>query len=227
MRRTLVANGAPEAQIVVLPYFVEPPSDSLLSDPPADGPLLFVGRLADSKGLDVLLHALPAVAGGVRLEVVGDGWHLPLAREVVKTLEMGERVSFVGWESADGVGQRLQGARCLVVPSIWPEPFGIVGLEAMGWARPVIASRVGGITEWLDDGKTGLLAEPGSSADLARAIWDLLAEPARARAMGQEGRKRVEARFSVANHVAGLLAECDRAATESRADGRTPRPRRA
>ena len=86
-------------------------------------------------------------------------------------------------------------------PSVY-EPFGIINLEAMACETPVVASAVGGILEVVEDGATGLLVPPHRPADLAAALNALLDDPARARAMGQAGRKRVEEHFSWAS-VAG------------------------
>src|SRR5439155_12709101 len=79
------------------------------------------------------------------------------------------------------------------------EPFGLINLEAMACETPVVASAVGGILEVVEDGKTGLLVEPGRPEALAAAIRSVLGDPARARAMGRAGRLRVEAQFSWAS----------------------------
>lgn len=83
-----------------------------------------------------------------------------------------------------------------VVPSIWPEPFGIVALEAMAAGRPVIASRVGGLQNIITDGKDGYLVPPRDAAALAERIEFLLDNPQIARTMGEMGRKKVENHFS-------------------------------
>jgi glycosyltransferase involved in cell wall biosynthesis len=82
------------------------------------------------------------------------------------------------------------------------EPFGLINLEAMACETPVVASAVGGILEVVEDGKTGVLVEPGRPDTLAAALRGVLADPARGRAMGRAGRLRVEAQFSWARVAA-------------------------
>ena len=89
----------------------------------------------------------------------------------------------------------LGGASVFVCPSVY-EPLGIVNLEAMACATPVVASRVGGIPEVVDDGRTGLLVDPGDEPALAASVNALLADPSRAAAMGAAGRERAVAEFS-------------------------------
>jgi glycosyltransferase involved in cell wall biosynthesis len=92
----------------------------------------------------------------------------------------------------------------VVVPSVWPEPFGLVGIEAMSYGLPTIGSATGGIPEWLDDGETGLLVPPGDPAALARALVRILESTETRSAFGAEARRRVESRFTEELHVAAL-----------------------
>jgi len=77
-----------------------------------------------------------------------------------------------------------------VVPSVWSEPFGIVVIEAMAGGSPVVASKIGGIPEIIDDGVSGILVPPGDPDALRRALADLLADPERRLAMGRAARQR-------------------------------------
>jgi len=90
------------------------------------------------------------------------------------------------------------------VPSLWPEPFGIIGLEAMARRRAVVGSMTGGIGDWLQDGVTGLGVRPGDVAQLREALARILDEPALQVAMGAAGRAAVEEQFSEHAHVAAL-----------------------
>jgi starch synthase len=96
------------------------------------------------------------------------------------------------------VVQLYSHAAVFVCPSVY-EPFGLINLEAMSCGTAVVASGVGGILEVVEDGKTGLLVPPARPDELAAAIRKLLDDPARARAMGQAGRRRVEDHFSWAS----------------------------
>jgi glycosyltransferase involved in cell wall biosynthesis len=93
----------------------------------------------------------------------------------------------------------------LVVPSRSPETFGLVGLEAMQRGLPVVASRVGGMGEWLREGETGLGFPSGDAAALAQAIDWLLDRPDVAAGMGRAGRLRVDSCFKAGRHLDGLV----------------------
>ncbi len=93
----------------------------------------------------------------------------------------------------------------VVVPSLWPEPLGMVGLEALTYGRPVVGSRVGGIAEWLIDNETGLEVTPGYVGQLADRINLLFEDRELAARLGDGGRKLVEHRFTLSTHVDGLL----------------------
>ncbi|MGA2164548.1 MAG: glycosyltransferase, partial [Solirubrobacteraceae bacterium] len=100
------------------------------------------------------------------------------------------------------------------IPSLWPEPFGLVGIEALAAGRPVVASLTGGIPDWLQDGVTGIGVRPGDVRGLALALDELLADPERQRAIGAAGGEMVAIRFSPERHVETLI-EGYRVARES------------
>jgi glycosyltransferase involved in cell wall biosynthesis len=107
-------------------------------------------------------------------------------------------------------------ARLVVVPSLWPEPFGLVGPEAMAHGIPVVASRVGGIPEWLDDGEVGFLVEPGDVQGLADRINRLLFDRPLARRLGQRARAVAGNRFTVPGYVDRFLDVLKEAISSSR-----------
>jgi glycosyltransferase involved in cell wall biosynthesis len=205
LRDSLEAAGLPPEIIRVLHYFVP---DTEASSRSAEGSgrreILFAGRIMPEKGLDDLVRALAAVKTECRLVVVGDGPGLCSAEKLVRRLKLQSRVEFAGWQ--EDVEPFYARASLLVVPSLWPEPFGIVGIEAMARALPVVAYRSGGIPEWLDDGVTGLLVEPGNIKGLAGAIDAVLSDPERARNMGRAGGERQRKLFSPQPHLERLEA---------------------
>jgi glycosyltransferase involved in cell wall biosynthesis len=223
MRSVAIGNGLAPSRCHVVPYFTRRPA----TPPPPSGEavMAFVGRISSGKGLNTLLRSLALVRGEWdRLLVSGDGWALAEAQSLSTTLGLQSKVSFLGWCGREGIRDILREAQVVVVPSHWPEPFGIVGIEAMAQARPVIASRVGGIPEWLDEDETGLVVEAGDERSLARSIDTLLADPERASAMGREGWQRV-GRFSEAAHLAGLDTVYEDALSERAGESQdTPRP---
>jgi len=200
MRRHLVQNGV--TRVHVAPLFVEPPKDPVPL--PTDKKMLFSGRLVPYKGVDVLIKALTRVQDAT-LEICGDGWGGASLRRQVVRLGVQERVSFLGWQDASHMRDIYDRSTCVVVPSLWPEPFGLVGVEAMARARPVIASDTGGIREWLRDGETGYLVEPGNDVALASAIDRIFGNHTEASAMGRRGAEVVKTFFSPAAFVTQIL----------------------
>ena len=95
-------------------------------------------------------------------------------------------------------------AAVVAVPSVWPEPFGMIGLEAMARGRPVVASDVGGIPDWLVDEVTGVLTPPGDVGALATALRRLLANRELRARMGAAGADRVRRRFTADQHIAAI-----------------------
>ena len=154
---------------------------------PSDGNyLMFAGALGPHKGLDILLEAwaglepkIPLVLAGIR--------RLDTPRSFPVGVIVAEEVPHEDVLRAWG--------HCLVavVPSVWPEPFGMVALEAMATGRPVVASAVGGLADLVVDGATGILVPPGDVAALRSAIQRLLEDPLLRARMGAEGRKRAAA----------------------------------
>jgi glycosyltransferase involved in cell wall biosynthesis len=157
--------------------------------------LLCIGRLIPIKGHRILLRALAQArlrVPGIALDVAGHG---PLERELkVFAAELGieHAVRFVGF--VDPVQRAIEEAAIVVVPSLG-EGFGMVALEAMERARPVIASAVGGLPEIVADGETGLVVPPGDAEALAEAMVALAEDLGRAAELGRGGRARALAEF--------------------------------
>lgn len=159
--------------------------------------VLFVGRISEQKGIFPLLEAARALPEDVALVLCASSPDTP---ELLARLEaaVADRPR-VRWINAmlpvAEVVELYSHAAVFVCPSIY-EPFGLINLEAMACGTPVVATRVGGIPEVVVDGETGWLVAPGDEAALAGALRGALADPARARRMGEAGRRRVEAHFS-------------------------------
>jgi glycosyltransferase involved in cell wall biosynthesis len=163
----------------------------------AGGFLLFVGRLRIRKGVEVLLEALREVRTrhpGARLLIAGDGEHRAALERKVAELGLGPAAVFLGRCGASRVRGLLRGAAALVVPSTY-EGMPLVVLEAMEAGVPVVASRVSGIPEVVEDGVTGWLVPPEDPGALAAALARVLADPDEARRRGGAGRRRVDERF--------------------------------
>ena len=180
--------------------------------------LLFVGRLTPHKGVDVLIRALPPDAA---LTVVGSQDHdkdLPEREypDLLRSLAEGRRVRFAGAVDDAELAREYRGALALVLPSVErtcygrtmavSELLGLVVLEAMASGTPVIASRVGGIPEVVEDGVTGYLVPPGDVETLRERIQALLDDRGLALRMGALARKRVLARWTWAQCAQRCLA---------------------
>lgn len=165
------------------------------------------------KGGHVLLDALPLVLAGIdrplRMTFVGDGrerigWEEKAAR--LQSREPRSQVQFTGWLEGEKLNRAYADSDLLVVPSLWPEPFGLVGPEAGLHRLPAVAFDVGGISEWLKDSVNGYLApgDPPSSRGLAQAIVRSLVDPAEHSRLRQ-GALRSATRFSLKAHVTALV----------------------
>jgi glycosyltransferase involved in cell wall biosynthesis len=195
IERHLHGNGVTRTALV--PLFVHPlPTPMPLPSRPR---ILFSGRVVEAKGVETLLRAAARLE--VPLDIAGDGWWLPRARLLVARLGLTDRVAFLGWLDGGELAQANERAAVVALPSHWPEPFGLVGLEALAHGRPVVASRTGGIPEWLEHGEVGLLVPPGDEAALARALAELLGDPRRAAALGARGSALVRSSFSAERYV--------------------------
>lgn len=181
--------------------------------------VVFAGRVVTPKGVAVLIRAARSV--DAEFVVCGDGWQLEAMRKLARKLGVHERVRFTGWLAPEALARELAEASVVAMPSLWPEPFGLVGIEAHAAGRPVVASATGGVRDWLKDGVSGLLVEPGDPRALAAALEQLLADPARQHEMGEAGRAIVAARFTPERHVAALVQAyaTARAGWESARDG--------
>jgi glycosyltransferase involved in cell wall biosynthesis len=155
---------------------------------------LVVANLIPWKGVDVALRAMAAASQSAKLWIVGSGPELEKLRVLANELGLGSRVCFVG-EQRDA-SLYLKGADCLICPSLWQEAMGFVNLEAMASSLPVIASRIGGIPEFVANETTGLLVDPGSVQQTAMALRRLIDSPDLCRKLGRSGVTRVRVRYS-------------------------------
>lgn len=170
--------------------------------------LLFVGRFVPRKGLSVLLAALEHVATPVTLRIVGwaddERYRQELQSAVAALNRAGpHRLHLLGPCTGQQLVSLYQNAAIFVCPSLI-EPFGIVAVEAMSCATPVIASKVDGLTEVVEDGVTGLLFEPGDHHALAILIERLLRDDALRSRLGENGREKVLSSFTWDRAAAAL-----------------------
>lgn len=166
--------------------------------------ILFAGQLIRGKGVDMLLKALTNLSVTFECLILGDGNHRPYCQRLCTRLNLGDRVQFRGYVPPEELQKFYLEASVFVVPSVWPEPFGMVGPEAMRYGLPVVAFDSGGIKEWLIDGENGFLVPRMDTRSFASRIDELLRNKSLARQMGAAGRERVNRVYSASSQVASL-----------------------
>ncbi|MET9908232.1 glycosyltransferase [Streptomyces sp. NPDC006476] len=204
-REVLVRAGMPAERLAVKHNFVPDP------DVRRTGPgehLLYLGRLAEAKGVRLLMAAWDELAAGggvgVPLVIAGTG---PLEAEVTAWAAGRDDVRYAGLLDPAECQKAIARSVAVVAPSTWLEAFGLVVVEAMAAGVPVVAAGHGAFVELVDDGVTGLLHKPGESASLASGIRRITAEPALGLEMGRAARLRYEQGFSPAVGLERLLEE--------------------
>src|SRR5207253_5213547 len=195
-----------DVPIEVIPYTTSLPEPAARPPEARDGtgPVLFVGRLVERKGVAHLIEAIARLGGGEaapRLEIVGDGPERPGLEALARRLGVAQRVVFRGKIPPDELQATYARAAVCVLPSVLDtrgdtEGLGVVLLEAMNHGTPVIASRVGGIPDIVEDGVSGLLVPPGDAVALAAAVRRLRDDPDLARRLGEGGRRRLREQFN-------------------------------
>jgi len=152
------AAGWPQDRFRVL---INPVPELPAGQRQAAGYFLYAGRLSNEKGIDVLLKAL--AGSSYKLKIAGRGPEENALRQLAKDLKLSEQVDFLGQQGREQLAKLLDGAIALTVPSIWYENMPLNILEALGRGCPVVASRIGGIPEIINNQINGWLAEPGDS----------------------------------------------------------------
>jgi glycosyltransferase involved in cell wall biosynthesis len=231
MGNELIRHGVERRKAFVFPFLVDlqlPAPTQVATEPQSQNTLVegnetrqnrdyvqlfFSARMERSKGGDVLLDALPIVqrALGKRVRVIfaGDGrkraeWEHK-ANRLLRQHDALE-IKFVGWVEPSRLNLLLDQSDLIVIPSVWPEPFGMVGPEAALRGVPAVAFAVGGIPEWLIDGVNGYLAHanPPTSLALAEAVGRCLRDAPTYESLRREA-LRLANQFNAASHLTNLI----------------------
>ncbi|MFH9350825.1 glycosyltransferase [Kitasatospora sp. NPDC017646] len=202
-RDVLARSGLPPERLVVKHNFVPEPGVGRTG---AGEHLLYLGRLAEAKGVRLLMAAWDRLAAdggvGVPLVVAGAG---PLEQEVAAWAAGRDDVRYAGLYDPARCREAVARSVAVLAPSTWLEAFGLVVVEAMAAGVPVVAAGHGAFVELVEDGVTGLLHRPGEAASLASGIRRITAEPGRNQEMGRAARRRYEQGFSPAVGLERLL----------------------
>jgi glycosyltransferase involved in cell wall biosynthesis len=202
MSDEVVKHGVARERVSVLPLFSTVKCDGAQTVAEPDT-VLFGGRMTSLKGGDVLITAASIASRllgrPVRLVMAGDGPQKEAWRNMAAAA--GVNAEFTGWVSLDDRSRVYRRAMLVAVPSLWPEPFGLIGLDAAAVGRAAIAFDVGGIRDWLTNGVNGRLVDPRSGAQgLAETLAAMLRAPAECQRMGRDALSMAH-RMTVAAHV--------------------------
>lgn len=196
--------GVPLRKIRFLPHFI----DAEIYEPAFSnkGYFVFLGRLEKIKGVDVLLRAIQSskLSQQIKLKIIGDGSEKTALMDYCERKNLNS-IEFFGFVSEEEKIRIMQGAIMTIVPSVWYETFGLVILESFALGKAVIASRIGGIPEIVNEGENGLLFNPGDSEDLRKKIEYYLCHQEEAALMGESARRKAEEYYAPSRHLDGLL----------------------
>lgn len=213
MAREYVRHGIAAERVEVVPPPVTP-VETVADAPGERAPwrIIFVGRFDVLKGTALLLEALPLLARSLRrpvsLTLVGDGPDRGRVAERARVLVRDERslaVRITGWLGREAVERELAAHHVLALPSVWPEPFGLVGLEAAAAGLPTVAFDVGGIPDWLRDGVGGVLIRerPRTAGAFANGLRRAIADTATWRRLSH-GAREVAGEYSESRFARAL-----------------------
>ncbi len=204
MRDELLRNGFPPGRIAI---HAPVPRAAAAADTASFGArnlIVYAGQIVRGKGVDVLLESLARVTAPFECVIIGDGSHRAACERLRDRLGLGGKARFAGFLPQARIAEHYREASLSVMSSLWPEPFGATGLEAMRHGLPVVAFDAGGIREWLIDGQNGFLAPWMDRERYAARIDALLHDKALARRMGERGREMADKHFNFDGYIDGL-----------------------
>lgn len=200
-RKKMIQGGLPADKIRVKPNFVLP-------DPgPREGNgeyALFVGRLVDLKGVGTLIRAWSQLPVSIPLVIAGDGPFRSEMEKLIADLKV-SNIDYRGRLSRHQTLAAMKGARFLMFPSEWYEGFPVTIAESFACGVPVLCSRLGGMQEIVEEGRTGLHFTPGDPADLAEKVRWAWSRPEETSAMGFAARAEFEAKYSAERNFGMLM----------------------
>ena len=171
MKNNLISNGFSKNKVSIINPFINVSlneTTKVSKNKPEKINLLYVGQLVKGKGIDLLLKALPFIEVAFHLVIVGKGKELKKLEAIVYEFKLKEQVTFKGFQA--NIEVEYQKSDVIIMPSRWQEPFGLVGIEAFSYGKPVIAFDVGGISEWLKNNENGYLVKAFDFKEIANKI---------------------------------------------------------
>lgn len=211
IKKEAVLAGIPEQRITVNPYFtpIVETFNKELYQREAVKHIVFVGRLHPSKGVHTLIRSLGNILknqNDVLLDIIGDGL---FKKELLNLISLenipSEKIVFHGWLCHSETLQKIKDAYLVVFPSIYPEAFGIVGIEAMMYAKPVVAFDAGGVSTWLQNNSTGYLVDVKDEEKFEEKVISLLDNENIHREFASNARKSALEKFIPQIHLNKLV----------------------
>lgn len=186
IKNTFIKFGWPNDKIKLLYNFSQAQHLNKKINSPGDY-LLYFGRLSQEKGINVLIEALKQCS--LSLKIAGSGPEEGNLVSMVENMNLSNRIEFLGFCQGQDLEDLIDGAKAIIIPSVWPENMPFSLLEAMAKAKVVIASKTGGLSELIEDGKNGFIFPAGSAESLAKILNQL--ENKDLLKMGQLARQKV------------------------------------
>lgn len=208
VKKQALQAGYQPAQLEVLPYYTSFPLAAAETNAESgDKIFMATGRMLLEKGFDKLLNAAALLkeTPGWKIVFDGHGAELNNLKQQAHRLGLEKHAEFPGWLSPEKHEELYRKSYAVLVPSIWPEPFGLVGIEAMSYGKPVIAFQSGGIPDWLKENENGYLVPAGDVRLFSEKMLFLLQHPEKAAAMGKNGFHRASVHYTEEIHVQRLL----------------------
>jgi glycosyltransferase involved in cell wall biosynthesis len=211
-KKKYIEAGLPEDKIFVKPNFLPNPTEPNYSH---QNYAVFLGRISPEKGINVLINAFqyfspmthdpsPITHHLFKLKIIGDGPLMDNLQHIVRAGNI-KSIEFTGRKSFVDAMELLRSAKFMIMPAICYEGFPMAIRESFACGKPVIASRLGAMAELIEDGKIGLLFEPGNPADLAQKIKWMIEHEAECIEMGKNARKVFEEKYTAERNFKILM----------------------
>ncbi|EDM28031.1 putative glycosyl transferase [Lentisphaera araneosa HTCC2155] len=214
MKDELITQGFEERKIKIFPPVPLPKRQVPINTYSDENIIVFATQIIRGKGLDCLINALSLVKNDFKLYVFGSGSHKEYCQQLVKDLNLEDKIIFKGFVSQEELSNIYASAVMGTVPSVWPEPIATVGLEFLRHGLPVIGFDAGGIKDWLIDDTSGFLIPWMDIQAMADKIDLLLNDKKLTRKLGQSGRKFVNDKYNFDNYINKLVGHLEAVVTD-------------